>query len=96
LQAALEAAHFDTDKALPLPRGSRSSARRHPAAAGARRVLMVVGHADAVGGAAHNLELSADRAQAGPRRTSAMTRTPGLRFYDHPTGRRAGVRAKIS
>src|SRR6266436_531511 len=68
VQAALEAAHFDTDKALPLPgaipvfRAVAALLRQEPS-----RVLLVVGHADAVGGAAHNLQLSADRAEAGRR-----------------------------
>src|SRR6266403_1612860 len=52
VQAALEAAHFDTDKALPLPaaiplfRAVAALLQRESS-----RVLLVVGHADAVGGA---------------------------------------------
>jgi len=85
VQAALEAAHFDTDKALPLPgaipvfRAVAALLQRESS-----RVLLVVGHADAVGGAAHNLELSADRAQA----VAAYIRDDAdawMRFYDHPT-----------
>jgi outer membrane protein OmpA-like peptidoglycan-associated protein len=85
VQAALEAAHFDTDKALPLPgaipvfRAIAALLQQEPS-----RVVLVVGHADAVGGAAHNLELSADRAQA----VAAYIRDDAdawVRFYDHPT-----------
>src|SRR5712664_1749041 len=85
VQAALEAAHFDSDKALPLPgaipvfRAVAALLRQEPS-----RVLLVVGHADAVGGAANNLQLSADRAEA----VAAYIRDDAdawMRFYDHPT-----------
>ena len=85
VQAGFEAAHFDTDKALPLPaaipvfRAIAAFLQQNP-----DRVLLVVGHTDSVGGTAHNLELSEDRATA----VAAYLRDDvdaWMQFYDHPT-----------
>ena len=82
--AAFEAAHFETDKALPLP-GSIPVFRALASflAANPGRTVLVVGHTDAVGSAAHNLVLSGDRAQA----VAAYLRDDAaawMRFYGHP------------
>ena len=82
---ALDAAHFETDKAFPLPpalaffRGVATFANRHAAS-----VLLVVGHTDAVGSAAYNLGLAGDRARS----AAAYLRVDAdawAAFYSHPT-----------
>jgi outer membrane protein OmpA-like peptidoglycan-associated protein len=81
--ASFDAAHFETDKALPLP----ASIPVFRAIAGflaqnKGRTLLVVGHTDAVGTAAHNLVLSKDRAEA----VAAYLRDDAdawMRFYGH-------------
>jgi len=86
VRAAFEAAHFETDKALPLPsaiptfRGITALMAKEPG-----RVLLVVGHTDSVGPAAHNLVLSDDRAQS----IAAYLKDDAdawMRFYSHPAG----------
>ena len=62
-KVVFDAAHFETDKAFPLPaalqafRAIAKLATDEPA-----RALLVLGHTDAVGPAAHNRGLSMDRA----------------------------------
>ena len=59
------AAHFETDKAFPLPealslfRGIAAFANQEP-----QRAYLVLGHTDSVGHAAHNQKLSEERAEA--------------------------------
>ena len=90
---ALDAAHFETDKAFPLPpaipffRGVTAFANAHTASA-----LLVVGHTDAVGSDGHNLGLSDDRAKS----VAAYLREEAdawMSFYSHPAASaRWGVR----
>jgi peptidoglycan hydrolase-like protein with peptidoglycan-binding domain len=62
---ALDASHFETDKALPLPaaipvfKAIADLLKKEPG-----RVLLIVGHTDSAGTAAHNMQLSDDRAQS--------------------------------
>jgi outer membrane protein OmpA-like peptidoglycan-associated protein/phage protein D len=91
--AAFEASHFETDKALPLPgaiptfRAIAQLLQKEP-----DRVLLIAGHTDSVGTAAHNMVLSDDRAQS----VQAYLRDDAdawTRFYSHQdSSARWGVR----
>jgi outer membrane protein OmpA-like peptidoglycan-associated protein len=92
-RTTFEAAHFETDKAFPLPasisifEAIAAFANQEP-----DRLLLVVGHTDAVGGDDANLVLSDERADA----VSAYLRDdadPWMTFYQHPDGgKRWGIR----
>lgn len=64
-QASFGAAHFETDKAFPLAsalptfKAVAALSNKEP-----KRILLVVGHTDAVGSTEHNVALSDERAQA--------------------------------
>ena len=81
--AAFDASHFETDKALPLPpaipifKAIADLLKKEP-----ERVLLIVGHTDSVGTAAHNMQLSDDRAQS----VAAYLKDDAdawTRFYSH-------------
>lgn len=82
MMAAFDAAHFETDKAFPLSEAIptfqdiATFAHKEP-----HRLLLVVGHTDAVGDAGYNLGLSGDRANS----ISAYLRNDvdaWMKFYD--------------
>jgi outer membrane protein OmpA-like peptidoglycan-associated protein len=91
--AAFDASHFETDKALPLPpaipifKAIADLMKKEP-----DRVWLIVGHTDSVGTAAHNMQLSDDRAQA----VAAYLKDDAdawTRFYTHQdTSARWGTR----
>lgn len=65
IRALLRGMHFDTDKAFLLPSAMKGIAMlRRFLAPRPRLSLLIVGHADTQGAAAHNLKLSEERARS--------------------------------